>query len=341
MTAEPETATLPKEQLASVPTVAQPQKETKISFNLPDIVDVSEDNSAAPPPSLDDLVTNNTPPKSSAKPGSKIAALQANMNFNMNAFVPGVVRPRKPSAPSDTTIVTAPPASATTDDGRLTTVTKSRARPANRRRPTQKRNLETPMEQGIFDDDLAISPEKDVDGFHPSNIGKMVLGLPCYLPATPFGIVKLLEQYNIETSGKHAVVIGRSNIVGSPMSILLARNEKVGNCTVTLTHSRTKNLKEISLQADIIIAAIGKPEFVTADMVKEGAIVIDVGTTRVPDASKKSGFTLKGDVKFDEVAPKCSFITPVPGGVGPMTVTALLFNTLQASKQKDSLTVTN
>lgn len=180
---------------------------------------------------------------------------------------------------------------------------------------------------------LAISPEKDVDGFHPSNIGKMVLGLPCYLPATPFGIVKLLEQYNIETSGKHAVVIGRSNIVGSPMSILLARNEKVGNCTVTLTHSRTKNLKEIALQADIIIAAIGKPEFVTADMVKEGAIVIDVGTTRVPDASKKSGFSLKGDVKFDEVAPKCSFITPVPGGVGPMTVTALLFNTLQASKQ--------
>lgn len=183
---------------------------------------------------------------------------------------------------------------------------------------------------------LAISPEKDVDGFHPSNIGKMVLGLPCYLPATPFGIVKLLEQYNIETSGKHAVVIGRSNIVGSPMSILLARNEKVGNCTVTLTHSRTKNLKEISRQADIIIAAIGKPEFVTADMVSEGAIVIDVGTTRVPDARKKSGFTLKGDVKFDEVAPKCSFITPVPGGVGPMTVTALLFNTLEAAKAVSS-----
>ncbi|WP_291721318.1 bifunctional methylenetetrahydrofolate dehydrogenase/methenyltetrahydrofolate cyclohydrolase FolD [Bernardetia sp.] len=187
---------------------------------------------------------------------------------------------------------------------------------------------------------LAISPEKDVDGFHPSNIGKMVLGLPCYLPATPFGIVKLLEQYNIETSGKHAVVIGRSNIVGSPMSILLARNEKVGNCTVTLTHSRTKNLKEISKQADIIIAAIGKPEFVTADMVSEGAIVIDVGTTRVPDASKKSGFALKGDVKFDEVAPKCSFITPVPGGVGPMTVTALLFNTLEAAKRKQ-LAVSN
>lgn len=188
---------------------------------------------------------------------------------------------------------------------------------------------------------LAISPEKDVDGFHPSNIGKMVLGLPCYLPATPFGIVKLLEQYNIETSGKHAVVIGRSNIVGSPMSILLARNEKVGNCTVTLTHSRTKNLKEISRQADIIIAAIGKPEFVTADMVKDGAIVIDVGTTRVPDANKKSGFTLKGDVKFDEVAEKCSFITPVPGGVGPMTVTALLFNTLEAAKRKDNIAVTS
>ncbi len=176
----------------------------------------------------------------------------------------------------------------------------------------------------------AIDPKKDVDGFHPVNVGRMMLNLPCYLPATPAGIVELLRRYNIETAGKHAVVIGRSNIVGSPVSVLLARNSNPGNCTVTLTHSRTKNLKEIVLQADIIIAAIGKPEFVTADMVKEGAVVIDVGTTRVDAPGTKSGWRLKGDVKFDEVAPKCSYITPVPGGVGPMTIASLLLNTMQA-----------
>lgn len=175
-----------------------------------------------------------------------------------------------------------------------------------------------------------IDPKKDVDGFHPVNVGRMMLNLPCYLPATPAGIVELLRRYNIETAGKHAVVIGRSNIVGSPVSVLLARNSNPGNCTVTLTHSRTKNLKEIVLQADIIIAAIGKPEFVTADMVKEGAVVIDVGTTRVEAPETKSGWRLKGDVKFDEVAPKCSYITPVPGGVGPMTIASLLLNTMQA-----------
>jgi methylenetetrahydrofolate dehydrogenase (NADP+)/methenyltetrahydrofolate cyclohydrolase len=176
-----------------------------------------------------------------------------------------------------------------------------------------------------------IDPKKDVDGFHPVNVGRMMLNLPCYLPATPAGIVELLRRYNIETAGKHAVVIGRSNIVGSPVSVLLARNSNPGNCTVTLTHSRTKNLKEIVLQADIIIAAIGKPEFVTADMVKEGAVVIDVGTTRVEAPGTKSGWRLKGDVKFDEVAPKCSYITPVPGGVGPMTIASLLLNTMQAA----------
>lgn len=182
-----------------------------------------------------------------------------------------------------------------------------------------------------------IDPKKDVDGFHPVNVGRMMLNLPCYLPATPAGIVELLRRYNIETAGKHAVVIGRSNIVGSPVSVLLARNSNPGNCTVTLTHSRTKNLKEIVLQADIIIAAIGKPEFVTADMVKEGAVVIDVGTTRVEAPGTKSGWRLKGDVKFDEVAPKCSYITPVPGGVGPMTIASLLLNTMQAAVNSNSV----
>jgi methylenetetrahydrofolate dehydrogenase (NADP+)/methenyltetrahydrofolate cyclohydrolase len=181
----------------------------------------------------------------------------------------------------------------------------------------------------------AILPEKDVDGFHPTNIGRMLLGLPCYLPATPFGITQLLDRYQIATAGKHCVVVGRSHIVGSPMSVLMARNAKVGNCTVTLTHSRTQNLAEEIKRGDIVIAAIGKPEFITADMVKEGAVVIDVGTTRVADASKKSGFTLKGDVKFDEVAPKCSYITPVPGGVGPMTVVSLIQNTLLAAQMKN------
>lgn len=177
---------------------------------------------------------------------------------------------------------------------------------------------------------LAVSPKKDVDGFHPENLGRMVLNLPTFLPATPAGIVELLDRYNIETSGKSCVVVGRSHIVGSPMSILMARNSKVGNCTVTLTHSKTTNLKELTRSADIIIAALGKPEFLTGDMVKEGTVVVDVGITRVEDASKKSGFRLLGDVKFDEVAPKCSYITPVPGGVGPMTIASLMLNTLQA-----------
>jgi len=176
----------------------------------------------------------------------------------------------------------------------------------------------------------AIDPLKDVDGFHPENLGKMVLNLPCFLPATPAGIMELLKRNKIETEGKDCVVIGRSNIVGTPLSIMLGRNSNPGNCTVTLTHSRTKNLKEKILQADIIIAAIGKPDFVTADMVKEGAVVVDVGTTRVPDASKKNGWALKGDVLFDEVAPKCSYITPVPGGVGPMTIASLMINTLRS-----------
>jgi len=178
-----------------------------------------------------------------------------------------------------------------------------------------------------------IIPEKDVDGFHPVNLGRMMLNLPSFLPATPAGILELLDRYDIETSGKHCVVIGRSHIVGSPMSILMARNTKVGNCTVTLTHSRTTNLKEISRSADILIVALGKPEFVTEDMVKEGAVVVDVGITRVKSDKTKSGWKLKGDVAFDEVAPKCSFITPVPGGVGPMTIASLLKNTLKSAKQ--------
>ena len=176
----------------------------------------------------------------------------------------------------------------------------------------------------------AISPLKDVDGFHPESLGKMVLDLPSFLPATPYGIVEMIRHYNIPTEGKHCVVIGRSHIVGSPMSILMARNSYPGNCTVTLTHSRTKNLKEITLQADILIVAIGKPEFLTADMVKDGATVIDVGIHRIEDATKKSGFKLLGDVKFDEVAPKCAYISPVPGGVGPMTIASLMKNTLLA-----------
>ncbi len=181
---------------------------------------------------------------------------------------------------------------------------------------------------------LAIDPAKDVDGFHPVNVGRMALGLPCYLPATPYGILTMLERYGIETSGKHAVVIGRSNIVGTPMSILLSRKSKTGNCTVTLTHSRTKDLPSFARQADIIIAAIGIPEFVTADMVKEGAVVIDVGINRVEAPGSPKGYKLVGDVAFDEVAPKCSFITPVPGGVGPMTVTSLLLNTLKACRKE-------
>ncbi|MEY3237034.1 MAG: hypothetical protein RI883_1135 [Bacteroidota bacterium] len=180
----------------------------------------------------------------------------------------------------------------------------------------------------------AIDPKKDVDGFHPMNLGNMVLNLPGFLPATPAGIIELLRRYEIETEGKNCVVIGRSNIVGMPLSIMLARNTNPGNCTVTLTHSKTKNIKEICQSADIIIAAIGKPDFVTADMVKNGAVVIDVGTTRVEDPSKVNGWKLKGDVKFDEVAEKCSYITPVPGGVGPMTIASLMINTLRAMELK-------
>ncbi len=179
-----------------------------------------------------------------------------------------------------------------------------------------------------------IHPDKDVDGFHPVSVGKLVQGLPTFIPATPYGIMLMLEHYKIETSGKHAVVIGRSNIVGRPMSILLSQNTYPGNCTVTVCHSRTNNLKEICLQADIIVAALGKPGFLKADMVKEGAVVIDVGITRVPDAAKKSGFAIKGDVDFNEVAPKCSYITPVPGGVGLMTIGALMMNTYNACLQK-------
>lgn len=178
-----------------------------------------------------------------------------------------------------------------------------------------------------------IDPKKDVDGFHPMNVGKMVLNLPTFISATPYGILLLLEKYGIETSGKDCVVVGRSNIVGRPMSILLSRSSNLGNCTVTVCHSRTKNMAEITRKADIIVAAIGKPEFITADMVKEGAVVIDVGLTRVESSETRSGFKLKGDVKFDEVAKKCSFITPVPGGVGPMTRVALLMNTLKSSKK--------
>jgi len=181
---------------------------------------------------------------------------------------------------------------------------------------------------------LAIDPMKDVDGFHPENLGRMMLGLPCFLPATPAGIVELLDRYDIETSGKECVVIGRSHIVGSPMSVLMARNAKVGNCTVTLTHSRTKDLAEKTRNADIIIVALGRAEFLTADMVKEGVVIVDVGITRVEDSSKKSGFKLLGDVKFDEVAAKSSYITPVPGGVGPMTIASLMLNTLQAIDMK-------
>lgn len=179
---------------------------------------------------------------------------------------------------------------------------------------------------------LAIDPKKDVDGFHPVNFGRMAQGLPAYLPATPFGIVQMLDRYGIETSGKQVVVLGRSNIVGTPMSILLSRKTKVGNATVTLCHSRTKDLADYTRRADIIIAAIGIADFVKADMVKKGAVIIDVGINRVEDATAKRGYRLKGDVDYKNVAPLSSFITPVPGGVGPMTVTSLLMNTLRASK---------
>lgn len=180
----------------------------------------------------------------------------------------------------------------------------------------------------------AIDPLKDVDGFHPTNIGNMVLNIPGFLPATPAGIMELIKRKKIDTEGKNCVIIGRSNIVGMPLSIMMARNSNPGNCTVTLAHSKTKNLKELCLTADILIAAIGKPLFVTADMVKDGAVVIDVGTTRIDDSSRERGWRLVGDVDFAEVAPKCSFITPVPGGVGPMTIASLMLNTLKAMDLK-------
>ncbi len=182
----------------------------------------------------------------------------------------------------------------------------------------------------------ALNEDDSVDGFHPENIGKMVLNLPGFLSATPAGILELLHRNNIVTEGKKCVIIGRSNIVGTPLSIMLTRNSNPGNCTVTLTHSMTKNLNEICQTADILIAAIGQPNFVTADMVKEGAVVIDVGTSRVEDPTKKSGWKLMGDVQFDQVAEKCSFITPVPGGVGPMTIASLMINTLKAMDLKNN-----
>ncbi|MCL2417274.1 MAG: bifunctional methylenetetrahydrofolate dehydrogenase/methenyltetrahydrofolate cyclohydrolase FolD [Bacteroidales bacterium] len=196
--------------------------------------------------------------------------------------------------------------------------------------------VQLPLPKHINTDKVisAIDPKKDVDGFHPQNVGRMVMDMPCFLPATPAGIMTLLERSNIETEGKNCVVVGRSNIVGTPVSILLSRNSKKANCTVTLCHSRTKNLKEVCASADILVAAIGKPEFITADMVKEGAVVIDVGIHRVEDNSEK-GYKIAGDVKFDEVALKCSAITPVPGGVGPTTIVSLLNNTLKARKNND------
>ena len=196
--------------------------------------------------------------------------------------------------------------------------------------------VQLPLPKHISEDKIteAIDYRKDVDGFHPVNVGRMSLGLPCFLSATPSGIVELLKRYKVETKGKHCVILGRSNIVGKPAAMLLMQKGYPGDCTVTVCHSRTKDIKDICLQADIIIAALGVPEFLKGDMVKDGAVVIDVGTTRVPSDKTKSGFKLTGDVAFEEVAPKCSYITPVPGGVGPMTIVSLLKNTLLASKKE-------
>jgi methylenetetrahydrofolate dehydrogenase (NADP+)/methenyltetrahydrofolate cyclohydrolase len=196
--------------------------------------------------------------------------------------------------------------------------------------------VQLPLPRHIREDKVteAVHPAKDVDGFHPLNVGRMVLDLPCYVSATPFGIIQLLSHYHIETKGKHCVVIGRSHIVGSPVSILLAKNNILGNCTVTLCHSKTENLISHTLKADIIICALGIPGFLKGNMVKEGVVVIDVGTTRVESKDSKSGFRLTGDVLFEEVSPKCSYITPVPGGVGPMTIASLLKNTLLAAKKE-------
>jgi methylenetetrahydrofolate dehydrogenase (NADP+)/methenyltetrahydrofolate cyclohydrolase len=197
--------------------------------------------------------------------------------------------------------------------------------------------VQLPLPKQISDEHVinTINPDKDVDGFHPVSVGRMVQGLPTFIPATPHGIMLMLEHYKINTAGMHAVVIGRSNIVGRPMSILLSENKNPGNCTVTLCHSKTKNIAELCRKADIIVAALGRPGFVTEDWVKDGAIVIDVGITRVADASKKSGFRLRGDVDYENVAPKCSWITPVPGGVGPMTIAALLNNTFRSCQMKN------
>jgi methylenetetrahydrofolate dehydrogenase (NADP+)/methenyltetrahydrofolate cyclohydrolase len=196
--------------------------------------------------------------------------------------------------------------------------------------------VQLPLPKHISEDKIieAIDYRKDVDGFHPVNVGRMSIGLPCFLPATPSGILELLKRYEIETKGKHCVVLGRSNIVGKPVAMLMLQKTYPGDCTVTVCHSRTKNIKDRCLQADIIIAALGVPEFVKGDMVKEGVVVIDVGTTRVPPTKTKSGFKLTGDVAFDEVAPKCAYITPVPGGVGPMTIVSLMKNTLLAAKKE-------
>jgi len=195
--------------------------------------------------------------------------------------------------------------------------------------------VQLPLPKHISEDKVInmIAAEKDVDGFHPESQGKMVVGLPTFLPATPYGILLMLEHYKIETAGKHCVVIGRSNIVGTPISLLMSRNTYPGNCTVTICHSRTQNLAEMVKQGDIVIAAIGKPHFITADMIKEGAVVIDVGMNRIDSETTKSGTRLVGDVDFDNVAPKCSYITPVPGGVGVMTICALMKNTYQAATQ--------
>jgi methylenetetrahydrofolate dehydrogenase (NADP+)/methenyltetrahydrofolate cyclohydrolase len=196
--------------------------------------------------------------------------------------------------------------------------------------------VQLPLPKHINEENVtkAILPQKDVDGFHPVNVGRMTLGQPSYISATPWGVMQMLEKYNIDTQGKHCVVIGRSNIVGRPMSILMSQSGKFANATVTVCHSKTKDIASFTRSADILIVALGKAEFVTADMVKDGAVVIDVGITRVADASKKSGFAIKGDVKFDEVAPKCSYITPVPGGVGLMTVASLMMNTLLSAKKE-------
>lgn len=195
--------------------------------------------------------------------------------------------------------------------------------------------VQLPLPSQIIESEVisSIHPEKDVDGFHPINVGKMVQNLPSFLPATPFGIQLLLQHYQLETKGKHAVVIGRSNIVGRPLSIMLSQNSPTGNCTVTLAHSYTENLSELTSKADIVVAALGKPGFLKKEMVKEQAVIIDVGITRIPDPTKKSGYSISGDVDFENVAPKCSYITPVPGGVGPMTIAALMTNTFRAAQR--------